>query len=112
MTDETKHTSGPWWIEERGDVISIIGPRENCSHNGRRPAWELAKIDNYVFWDEPETEAEDRANARLIVVAPEMLDALEACQLLLVDLEAQLQTRFATLGLVNSTIAKALGRSK
>ncbi len=75
MTDETKHTAGPWWIEERGDVISIIGPRENCSHNGQKPAWELAKIDNYVFWGEPETEAEDRANARLIAVSPDFYKA-------------------------------------
>jgi len=74
---ETRYTPGPWWIEERGDVISILGPRENCSHNGRNPAWEMAKIDNYVFWDEPETEDEDRANARLICAAPELLEALQ-----------------------------------
>ncbi len=108
MTDETKHTSGPWWIEERGDVISIIGPRENCSHNGRKPAWELAKIDNYVFWDEPETEAEDRANARLIAAAPEMLEALKLAKGWLELWESAERE----LGIINGVITKAEGRSK
>ncbi len=106
MTDETKHTAGPWWIEERGDVISIIGPRENCSHNGRQPAWELAKIDNYVFWDEPETEAEDRANARLIAAAPDLLQMLKVAQLWL-DVDG----RYDMQG-INAAITKAEGRSK
>lgn len=73
---KAKHTPGPWWQEERGNQLRIMGPRANCSSNGVTPAWEMAVIDNAVFWDDANTEAEDRANARLIEAAPDLLEAL------------------------------------
>lgn len=63
----------------------------------------MAKIDNYVFWDEPGTEEEDRANARLIASAPDLLAALKA-----LDTNGHTQ---ATWALALRAIAKAEGRT-
>lgn len=75
------HTPGPWWIDETAgmdsDEIIIFGPRKGCQYNRRKNVWEMAKIDNGCFWDNPKTKAEDWANAYLIAAAPELLAALE-----------------------------------
>lgn len=116
MTDETKHTPGPWSYrpakyDDWGFVRAEPLAGEKIGHLVAVAKDSAVPFEMHEFHREGGTDPFE-GNARLIAAAPEMLDALEACQLLLVDLEAQLQTRFATLGLVNSTIAKALGRSK
>ena len=76
----TQHTPtpGPWRVDDEtdDDLLHIVGRREGCSRYGVKGEWTLATIDNAIFWVNPKTEAEDRANARLIAEAPAMLDAL------------------------------------
>lgn len=71
------HTPGPWKIHEEADELVIVGPREGCRRNNVSPAWELCRIQNAEFWDNPETEAEDRDNASLIAASPDLLEAEE-----------------------------------
>lgn len=66
-----------WWVEEDSDVLVIIGPRSGHVRSGKKGVWEVAKIDNACFWDDPAIEAIDRANARLIAAAPDLLGALK-----------------------------------
>lgn len=77
MTDETKHTPGPWTFDEfedGGDEIEIIGrPVWPCRMNDRKGDWPVAKTDD-LLGDHPE---ENLANARLIAAAPDMLAMLK-----------------------------------
>jgi len=76
----TQHTPtpGPWRVDDEtdDDLLHIVGRRKGCNRHGVKGEWTLATIDNAIFWVNPKTEAEDRANARLIAQAPAMLDAL------------------------------------
>lgn len=69
---ETKHTPGPWKVNEEKDAIWISppNPKDNviCDVVGRIYDIEKATVD---FTDE------DVANAHLIAAAPEMLEELE-----------------------------------
>lgn len=57
----SKHTPGPWVQFDKNDTRTmILGPRQ----------FHVASV--------PVFEEEDEANARLIVAAPDMLDALKA----------------------------------
>lgn len=59
------HTPGPWWIERRlGDELQV-----NAKHRGEGSSYCVASINHW------EGEA-DRANARLIAAAPDLLAAL------------------------------------
>ena len=80
---ETKHTPGPWTIDDISaegggwESIVILSKIQRADHNFHH----VCSVD----WggsddDEPaigEISGEDRANARLIAAAPELLEALE-----------------------------------
>lgn len=66
-----------WWVDEDGcDVLTIVGPREKCRRFGVENTWEMCRIDNAIFWDDPATKREDEANAHLISAAPALYEAL------------------------------------
>jgi hypothetical protein len=72
----SEHTKGPWVVresKETDDGFAIIGPRIGCQMNGVKNKWQLATVGNDAFWDEKKFKAEDRANAKLIACAPELL---------------------------------------
>lgn len=75
---ESKHTKGPWHCGEQDhNWRSIFGP-EGC---GRMHAEEKGSTLYPIAWvvrDEHTQEETDRANARLIAAAPELLAALES----------------------------------
>lgn len=55
-----KHTPGPWTATERGEFVNAPNGRDICHIYGQR------------------TLGEDKANARLIAAAPDLLAALQA----------------------------------
>jgi hypothetical protein len=63
-----EHTRGPWTTEEARNVIFIVGPESSG------PLRIAATPDRVVF----EPLEEDRANARLIAAAPDLLAACKA----------------------------------
>ena len=65
MTNETKHTPGPWDIREMGDANQYCILRENDTK------WLIGFFQNGEIWTN-----EQAANARLIAAAPELLEAL------------------------------------
>lgn len=70
----TKHTPGPWRTMDRPEnAIWIQGQPDE---NGYR---EICTLPNYQLLKREQTEA----NARLIAAAPELLEALRACDLFL-----------------------------
>jgi len=67
----TKHTTGPWELfYQKGYKQFNVFPVE---HKGAQ----IAVCSIYSCFERP--KAEDEANARLIAAAPEMLEALIAC---------------------------------
>lgn len=99
MKTETKveATPGPWKIVKmkfQGDLKDtlFICPTGNFEFN-------IAQTINGIGVDV-------EANARLIAAAPELLEALLACE---VTLKAFLPDAFATISLVESAINKAKG---
>lgn len=64
------HTPGPWSVyEDEDEPTLVVGHEKMPSYH--IPLW------GRVLSETPPTE-EDRANARLIAAAPDMLDALKA----------------------------------
>lgn len=108
MDSKTKHTAGPWAIEEcRGD-FEVYPVKGGPPKLGR---WaEVATVSgNY--------EAEDAANARLIAAAPDLLEALKAAKEVVDVAEGMTSCRsdddfiWSAQKLINAAIAKAEGRS-
>jgi len=94
---KTKHTPGPWKINQRnsqGD-IEIIAPNENYKDGGF-----IAELS----CDDKNTSA----NARLISAAPELL---EACKFVLSNLQVSRLPQFrAETEILAEAIAKAEGK--
>lgn len=92
-----KHTPGPWLlIDATDDEIAIT--------TDARMADDIVPIvEVQIGWDEP-LESEQRANARLIAAAP---DLLEACQGLLDALPSA--TTHPAIKAARAAIAKATG---
>lgn len=68
MTNQTKHTAGPWTLRGKLTVAVIRHPKDHIVCNVR----------NEITGFEPAGErAEQEANARLIAAAPELLEALK-----------------------------------
>ena len=98
MTDETKHTQGPWFANKSSADFCNV-----CVGSGEYdPA--VAAVHPNSFSDI--FGAETEANARLIAAAPEMLDALKAAWAKRPDNWDNEWDQ------VESAIAKAEGRSK
>lgn len=66
MSNETKHTPGPWNIVD--DAPGVMAPKINA----RDTSWTIARL---VRQSGP---SEDNANARLIAAAPDLLAACKA----------------------------------
>lgn len=105
------HTPGPWVIEgESGNP----GEGEVITSTGRTICWTANTWD--LDGDEEAITAEDRANARLIACAPEMLDALRLAKDALdlaqsqVDSENDRYNLCKRLVAVKRVIARAEGR--
>ena len=69
MTNETKHTPGPW-LAQFCDVYEVKG---------------MTRIADVLPRSKPDWTAEDHANARLIAAAPALL---AACKQALIEFEA------------------------
>ena len=65
MTDISKHTPGPWWMQEVPTSISV-----HAADGG------VAKM---TITPRSARAPEGRANARLIAAAPDLLAALRNC---------------------------------
>ena len=61
----TKHTPGPWWIDDRRVADGAL--QVQAQHRGEGSSYCVASVNG---WEVPE------ANARLIAAAPELLAAL------------------------------------
>lgn len=95
---KSKHTPEPWYLEERMPCsIEIIGG------NGRAIAGVYANNTRTVAGDSD--EGENRANAEVLVVAPEMLKALKKALYEFVDGCTTAETMME----VRDLIAKAEG---
>lgn len=75
MTQQTKHTPGPWFTFDDGSrIIGVAHYIEESPYNDGRDT-------TIIFCDEqertPSAEMEFEANARLIAAAPELLVALK-----------------------------------
>jgi len=115
MTDQ--HTPGPWWVERRvGDASQV-----NARHRGEGSSYCVASINHW------EGDA-DRANARLIAAAPDLLEALKRLARAYVSTMESGRDRIVSLGgdcdpvdvmergdpylrIAREAIAKAEGRS-
>jgi len=113
----TKHTAGPWILVEgdrfESDVVITTAIRFDESMHS------IAEVE--TDWDEP-FSSEQRANARLIAAAPDLLSALNRANTLLSELNfsewipkkdfqsIDIRQRIkATHSVVSSAIAKATG---
>jgi hypothetical protein len=97
---EAKHTPGPW------DYSAKLSASEN--HRGFRiwehgDSWVLADV---MPMDEDGKQGE--ANARLIAAAPELLEALKTCLLIVEHLAAE--SAPTTIAEARAAIAKATGQ--
>lgn len=110
MSEDAKHTPGPWDIEDDLNGFVIVGPRKGCIRHGEHDKWALAHIGDSVFWDDPKFRKEDEANARLIAAAPAMLNALKAAVAPLAATADQFPRGKERLQLVEAALALAEGR--
>jgi hypothetical protein len=67
------YTPGPWKLTERSGYYEILAASEDCDWYGEAGMHAVAYADTEI--DEPE----QRANARLIAAAPDLLSALQEC---------------------------------
>lgn len=65
----TKHTPGPWKFHEQGEANQFCLLTTNDNH------WVIGLIQNGELWTD-----EQKANARLIAAAPELLETLKQAQ--------------------------------
>ena len=104
-----QHTLGPWRVDDNGQIVTEerTGP---CSHEiiAHMPAWfPLAKAGLHA------TQDHILANARLIVAAPEMLEALQnlLCHHRIADLrKLKSDTLNPRIEAAEAAIAKATGK--
>lgn len=94
MSEETKHTDGPWMFDEENHGVSsnpcwgLLDAGGRCLH---------VHVDSYDTTDKTYTEEIAMANARLIAAAPAMADALALCDTALgkILISKNTETRFA-----------------
>lgn len=98
-----KHTPGPWEAEARQHGMAIYANYKNA------PSEYLALINGYE--ESKEDRDRNRANARLMASAPDLLSALERvleCH----RLKISLNTNAGAVEQARAAIAKAKGESK
>lgn len=74
MSNETKHTPGPWYAHWGHPTTSRVASIKSPS---RYVGLEVADV---YGTDERDLDNENTANAHLIAAAPELLEALEALE--------------------------------
>lgn len=116
MSEETKHTPGPWWIDLEsaftlgGDSRSV----EALTPDGKMVTRGIADLmfDTDEHPDGPGF-LEDVANARLIMAAPDLLAALKLARAAWLHESAQgdgvMDEHKPALAIVDAAIAKAEG---
>lgn len=104
MPKQTKHTPGPWTLTEDDFVYIITGP------NGQHLAEVERKFTNDIVIGEGDISAEEGlANAQIMNAAPELLDALKACHLQMLQSNNQSGYAQEANQLAIAAIAKAEG---
>ena len=102
----SKHTPGPWEIDNERDEAICVWKR-----GGEGAISGVIATVRTTTWCHNEQQDEQRGNARLIAAAPELLEALKACDLQLLqsnnDSDYAREAHEAAL----AAIAKAEGRS-
>lgn len=97
----SKYTAGPWGLTSDGMTVRSSHTEANDYRSEH-----VASLDHY----RPERESERQASARLIIAAPELLEALEAmtslCALKYGNLNADV---YAEIEKAKTVIAKARG---
>lgn len=106
MTNENKHTPGPWyydWTTKINGVIQgwSIGPAD-------KPLDEVDHIDPVLTISNDADNAE--ANARLIAAAPELLEALIEMTCLMEQSNGVAHVKGGTLDKARQAIANARGQ--
>ena len=95
-----KHTPGPWTAQNDGrDIISI-------QHGNNDPgaiSMTLAKVTARMTW-----RSQAEANARLIAAAPDLLEALKACDEAM-SYMSEYDIPITLPDMVKAAIAKAIG---
>lgn len=91
-----KHTPGPWYVDE--DMRPGMSWNRHIHSDRNTTICFMAHSDG-------KAEEMDEANARLVAAAPDLLEALKACQLELHYCSKQLESEGWTTG---STVTKAL----
>lgn len=96
MAKQAKHTAGPWFVDRRGGDINAI---DILASGGGVP------IANVCV--EKELSAEDRANARLIAAAPDLLAALKHIRSMHCTREGYYQDKIGAMHQARLAIEKA-----
>ncbi len=114
MTDETKHTPGPWRVEEGTTLIWGDCSQDDQTNYGLGYPIAECRLTPSASWSKgPRTYDEAEANARLIASAPEMLEALKSARMFIMSVpEAVTVSGDAALYAIDQAIDKAEGRSK
>ena len=119
MTDETKHTPGPWSQFDDGGALAVNeGAQHTYGHSYADCVWGPLGPGHGLIADcSPHGQAptaETIANAKLIAAAPDLLAALKLAEGTLSRIAVELRKRkFPTpeLDAVRAAITKAEGRS-
>ena len=95
-----KHTPGPWTAQNDGrDIINI----QHSNNDPGAISMTLAKVTARMTW-----RSQAEANARLIAAAPELLEALKACDEAM-SYMSEYDIPLTLPGQVKAAIAKAIG---
>lgn len=111
-TDQTpqrrEHTPGPWTFDDKystTDTFFITGPKHQNVVEIHRTIEELSDFGS---------DAEDRANARLIAAAPDLLEACQNARNVLAAIAVgdlkEVRANSPALQMLRNAIAKAEGR--
>ena len=95
---ESKFTPGPWRLSKFSETTVEAGDRGICSTGGYQQNFDTERV-----------YSENRANARLIASAPDLLEALRGARNDLLDLAGD-QHLAPAIERIDTAIAKAEGR--
>lgn len=116
----SKHTPGPWEIVGIHIYTALGGINAKGSKAHATDGWNIATVNPWACTNEDGVDEdlqadEQRANARLIAAAPELLEAVEYCRDLLMRYEINRvngeEIADEALKKLNAAIAKARGES-